>query len=63
MRLEQSAGCGLFYPLSPQITPSLTPQGELMFDKELLLKDVKVFEVQEDKIRLCDYIIGKEGIE
>lgn len=63
MRLDQSVGCGLFYPLSPQITLYFTPQGELRLDEELLLKDVKVFEVQESAIKLCDYKISKEGIE
>lgn len=63
MRLERSVSCGLFYPLSPQITLSLSPQGELKLNEEILLKDVKVFEVQESAIKLCDCQISKEEIE
>lgn len=58
LTLEGEVKCGLLFPLSSPITFSLSPQKDLLKNGEILLKNVKRFELvssgDEVKILLCD---------
>lgn len=64
LELDRGVQCGYFLPLSSPITLSLSPQKELLLNGEVLLRDVKKFEISQKqngvRVMLCECELNVE---